>query len=82
MKTSLSIIGLFLLAACDHTSDKQIQDAVTKTTQRAENVEAAATYKNDLRDCREKGKDAGSYDVYEACAKQADERYYGKDGGK
>jgi hypothetical protein len=37
-------------------------------------------YQDALADCRAKGADAGSFDVYERCAEVAD-RTYGLDGG-
>lgn len=52
---------------------------------RPERIRTAVTvsaYAQALDDCRALGKDAGSYDVYEACAKQADAKYGRKEPGK
>lgn len=78
------IISMFLLVACDRSGDSERKalDAAAKAAERAKNVEAAVIYKNDLHQCRESGKDAGSYEVYEVCARKADAKYYGKDGGQ
>lgn len=38
-------------------------------------------YERALTSCRERGKDAGTYAVYEACAEEADAKYGKKDGG-
>lgn len=78
------IISMFLLSACDRTGDteRKALDAAAKAAERTKNIEAAVIYKDDLRKCRESGNDAGSYEVYEVCARKADDRYYGKDGGQ
>ncbi len=33
------------------------------------------SYKLELNKCKESGKDAGSYEVYEQCAKKVDEKF-------
>lgn len=78
------IISMFLLVACDRSGDSERKalDAAAQAAQRAKNIEAAVVYRDDLRKCRESGKDAGSYEVYEVCARKADDTYYGKDGGR
>lgn len=40
-----------------------------------------AGYQTALDACREKGKDAGSFNVYETCAREADTKFGLKDGG-
>ena len=74
------IISMFLLVACDRSGDTEQQ--ALDAARRAKNSLDAKIYYEDLSKCREKGRDAGSYDTYELCARDADARYYGKkDGG-
>lgn len=72
MKLALLLVALSACNSCKSTDT----DA-----QRAKNVIDLAAYQSALDDCRERGKAAKSYDVYEACAVKADAKF-GKDGGK
>lgn len=83
------IISMFLLAACDRSGDTEQQ--ALDAARRAKNSLDAKIYHDDLSQCRHKYRDAGAdatteekfiaYDRYELCARNADARYYGKDGG-
>jgi len=71
------LIGAFMaitssskVAACSHSNDAQ----------RVVNTAEVAGYERALDDCKEQGKDAGSYAVYETCAKDADRRF-GREAG-
>ena len=63
-----------LLIACSGDSTKD-------NIKRAQNTTEVVDYKEALRRCKEEGKDAGDYTVYENCARKADVKY-GLDGGK
>jgi hypothetical protein len=54
-------IVIFMFAGCKSKDTKTASDLVN--------------YTSDLDSCREVGKDAGSYKVYEDCAKAADVKY-------
>lgn len=56
-----------VLVACAHTTPET--QIIHETV---ENAAAVAQYKLALTKCREKGKAAGSYAVYEACADAVD----------
>ena len=49
-----------------------IQPAPVTVVESVENAAAVAQYKLLLQACRAKGKDAGSYAVYETCADEVD----------
>lgn len=69
LKQSFSV-GMFLFAVM---SLVRCSPAGMQTvTQTVENAEAVAQYKLLLSDCRAKGRDAGSYEVYAACADAVD----------
>lgn len=69
---SVSISLALLFGAC---SGKELATPTPKTL-----IELAA-YSAALDECRAIGKDAGSYSVYEKCAKNADDKF-GRDAGK
>lgn len=57
---------LLALAGCASRQDQQV---ITETV---ENGAAVAQYKLLLADCRKKGREAGSFAVYEVCANDID----------
>lgn len=63
------MIRIVLLVALVSCSSPQEQQVITETV---ENAAAVAQYKLLLADCKKKGKEAGSYAVYEACADEID----------
>lgn len=66
---SLYALGAVVGACKDPTTPKNI-----------ENAAAVAQYEALLTDCRAQGKSAGSYDVYEACAKAVDQKLCAQNG--
>lgn len=67
--TLMTLILLCAVVSCSPTESARAKNAVD-----------LAGYTKALDDCRGEGKAAGSYAVYEACAKAADRRF-GRDGG-
>lgn len=61
------------LHLCTGCRSAQTEPAVIET--RAKNAILLEEYGRALAACRALGKDAGSLDVYESCAKAADEKY-------
>lgn len=84
------IISLFLLTACSSSGNTE-RKAIEATAARAKNAYDAKVYQDDLQECRSKYRDAGvdadvqaklvAFDRYELCARDADDKYYKKDGG-
>lgn len=59
-----------VMAHCMGCSSPHAEPAVIE--KRAQHLIEQEQYGRALAACRAKGKDAGSYDVYEACAREAD----------
>ena len=87
---TILIISMFLLTACHRTGDAE-RKALEATAARARLGYDAKVYQEDLQECRSKYRDAGAdadvqdklaaFDRYELCARNADAKYYKKDGG-
>jgi len=56
------VVGLLACVACGEG-------------ERVKNAADMTSYTAELTECRKKGKAAGSYDVYEACAIEVDKRH-------
>lgn len=67
--TALAIAGVLVGSACEGCKQAPPAETITQTV---ENAAAVAQYGLMLDACRAKGKDAGSYAVYEACADAID----------
>ncbi len=61
-----SVLLLCLASACGAQESRIVSTAV-------ENAAAVAQYKSLLAECRQRGKEARSYEVYAACADAVDE---------
>lgn len=70
MKTLGMALFLFALGCCV----THVAGCAPTAQQRAENAIVVGTYERELDHCRAQGKAAGSYAVYEACAKTVDRR--------
>ncbi len=68
----MRLLFCLLLVGCVHTSPEEEAKLAVK---RANNALVVEEYRQRLLECKSQGKDAGSFSVFERCAREADIKY-------